>query len=203
MKYILVRHGETLQNLGQGANELDPNASLSPKGLDQTKRAVEKISEILLQENVRASLYYSPYRRTKNLAELLSQKLSFVRVREEPLLSEIQCGLFSGYTMKNYALVNPDEYKKFIRYKNEKCRFWYRFPEGESPFDVYVRVRLFFAQIENEDENFRVIISHYNTLKILELCLLQADLNWYEETSGFDNAEIHIIDDGKIVDQVI
>ena len=145
MKYILVRHGETLQNVGQGATELDPCAALSPKGLNQTEQAVKKISAILLEKNIRASLYYSPYRRTKHMAELLQREVQFFSVREEPLLSEIQCGSFSGYTMKNYGVDHPDEYKKFVRYRNEKCRFYYRFPDGESPFDVYVRICLFLA----------------------------------------------------------
>lgn len=203
MKYILVRHGETLQNVGQGANELDPCAALSPKGLKQTEQAVKKISAILLEKNIRASLYYSPYRRTKHMAELLQREVPFFSVREEPLLSEIQCGSFSGYTMKNYGVEHPDEYKKFVRYRNEKCRFYYRFPDGESPFDVYVRICLFLGQIADDAEGFRVIISHYNTLKILELCLLQKDLDWYEENRGFDNAEIHIISAGEIIATVI
>lgn len=192
-----------MQNVGQGATELDPCAALSPKGLNQTEQAVKKISAILLEKNIRASLYYSPYRRTKHMAELLQREVQFFSVREEPLLSEIQCGSFSGYTMKNYGVDHPDEYKKFVRYRNEKCRFYYRFPDGESPFDVYVRICLFLGQLTDEAEDFRVIISHYNTLKILELCLLQKDLTWYEENRGFDNAEIHIISAGKIIATVI
>ena len=196
MKYILVRHGETLQNCGQDCETLDAKADLSLRGLEQTKQAVKKICALLSCTNNSAVLYYSPYRRTRLMAEMLQREVNFSQVIEEPLLSEIQCGSLEGLPMKLYKLTNPVEYEKFLRYKNEKCRFWYKFPEGESPFEVYIRIRLFLSQLQGG--NVSVIISHYNTLKILELCLLHETLDWYEENPGFDNAEIHVIEDCKL-----
>lgn len=118
MRIILVRHGETEQNIGNGVGIIDQKVCLTDKGVSQSANSVE-----FIQNHIKNSIesqiyvYYSPYQRTMDMATMLMDKLPNAKYFQEPLVSEIQCGDFSGYVMRDYEKHNKAEYDKFMQYK--------------------------------------------------------------------------------------
>lgn len=145
MDYLLVRHGESLQNIGVAMNVIDAKVGLSQKGMLQTEATVKYIMEYAKSMNYnKINVVFSPYERTRIMADELKKAGLIARFREEPLVSEIQCGDFEGYTFDQYKELYPSEYEKICDYKKNGARFWYKYRNGESPFDVNIRSNLFF-----------------------------------------------------------
>ena len=198
MKYLLVRHPESMQNIEKELNVLDPKVGFSDYGKKQVVRLLDAIhNEVASIENV--GVYYSPYVRTKNVVEALKEIMPHWQYIEEPLISEIQVGDLEGYTIEEFRKNNPQEYERFLKYKQSRCRFWYKYPAGESPFDLNVRVNIFLNKLGVEKYDAIIIVSHLHLLKVLEMNLLGEDLEWYENAKSMNNAEVHVIEDMKVV----
>ena len=200
MQFILVRHGESVQNIGNALGIIDQKVELSEKGIAQTERAVNTIKKFL--DNTphdSVTVLYSPYVRTMEMATRLQNSGLKAEYVEEPLVSEIQCGDFEGYTPELYKEYDPDEYEKMRKYKEGGARFWYRYRNGESPFDVNVRANLLMMKLKDCKSDIVIVISHLFFLKTLEMNLLKRDLIWMEQVKSFKNAEIHIINNNGIV----
>ena len=144
-------------------------------------------------------VYYSPYFRTRTVADKIKSVVPCWNFVEEPLVSEIQVGELEGKTFAEYYNMNPLEYERFMKHKEDKCRFWYRYPGGECPFDVNVRANLFLDKIKNRNYDVIIIISHLHFLKVLEMNLLEKDLEWYENAKSMENTEVHMIQDKSII----
>lgn len=84
----LLRHGETQHNREKRIQGRD--SPLSEKGRQQARKAAEFLSE----ENF-AAVYFSPFRRAAETAEII-RKTVRSRFIEEPLLSEKRWGRFEG-----------------------------------------------------------------------------------------------------------
>lgn len=95
MKYLLVRHGESVQNTENGIGIIDAKVELSERGKMQTKMAVDTIKKYINEKGYsKICVYYSPYVRTEEIANCLQRKNIGGEFYEEPLISEIQCGDF-------------------------------------------------------------------------------------------------------------
>lgn len=95
-------------------------------------------------------------------------------------------------------VVDTLEFEKMMKYKEEKCRFWYRYKNGESPFDVNVRANCFLQKERYAKYDLIVVSSHLFFLKTLEMNLLNQDIEWFGNASNYRNAEIHIISNNEI-----
>lgn len=194
MRYILIRHGQSIQNIGEGAGIIDYHVKLSAKGIAQSEWSACIISDYIKQyENISCAVVYSPYARTRFMAECLKKKIKAADYYEEALISEIQCGEYEGYIPEQYKNVDKLEFEKMMKHKEEKSRFWYRYKNGESPFDVNVRANCFLQKSKYANYDLIVVISHLFFLKTLEMNLLNRDIEWFENASNYRNAEIHII----------
>lgn len=203
MKYILIRHGESEQNVGNANGMLDSNIPLTLHGVLQAERMSQYLydNRELLDIDEHTMLFYSPYLRTRQTKDKIIEKNSCIHsCYEDILLSEIQCGDFTGYIMKQYCQVAPLEYKKFLNYKANNRRFWYKFPNGESPFDVSIRTQLFLQKLKSESSV--IILSHVHVLKVLQMFLLQENLDWYEQERGMNNCEIRIFQKGRTLQYI-
>ena len=81
-------------------------------------------------------------------------------------------------------------------------RFWYKFPNGESPFDISSRVNLFIQKTCNYDSTV-LIISHVHILKVLKMLLLNENLEWYEQENWMKNCEMQVIENGQLIQRVL
>ena len=71
--------------------------------------------------------------------------------------------------------------------------FWYIYKDGESPFDVDVRVCIFLSKLNVSADGLTIIVSHQITLRILSLILLNKSINYFEESKKIANGEIIMI----------
>lgn len=51
----------------------------------------------------------------------------------------------------------------------------------------------------NDTESIHIVISHFHFLKVLEMCILNESVEWYENYSGHSNGEVHIIENGRMI----
>ena len=194
MKYILVRHGECLHNIQKGQTIPTPLCPLTDNGEKQSIIAAERIKDIISEipriKNI--YLYFSPYNRTHYLANEIIKRINCDRICEEPLISEIQCGNF--FSEEQYQKEYPQESELLQKHKNFKCRFWYKFKDGESPFDVYVRLCLFLEKLKNMEDGVTIVVSHNITLRVLAMLLLGENIERFDEGKRFSNGEVFVID---------
>ena len=193
MKFILIRHGECTHNIEKDEHIPTALCSLTEKGKQQSIIAAENIKKIVYSHSKtpEVSLYYSPYERTKFLANEITKRVKCNHIFEEPLVSEIQCGKF--FSVEQYKKDFPQEYMALKNAKEAKVRFWYRYKDGESPFDVYVRVCIFLSKLNVSADGLTIIVSHQITLRILSLILLNKSINYFEESKKIANGEIIMI----------
>ena len=84
----LIRHGEVEYQYNKHGEKMiyGPRTHLSKQGIKQ----IEKLSEILSKDkNEIAFLYSSPFRRTRETAKILSNKLNIKKIIIEKELSDI------------------------------------------------------------------------------------------------------------------
>ncbi len=117
----------------------DWRVPLTERGREQATEAGQKLAS-LLEPGARLHTYVSPYARTRDTLRKILQELPddcVVRLREDPRISEQQFGNFQDVEQVTAA-------------KKERStfgRFYYRFPNGESGLDVYMRVSSFVATL--------------------------------------------------------
>ena len=172
--------------------------SLTEKGKQQSIVAAESIKKIVddYSKTLEVSLYYSPYERTKFLANEITKRVKCNQIFEEPLVSEIQCGKF--FSVEQYKKDFPQEYMALKNAREAKARFWYRYKDGESPFDVYVRARIFLSKLNASAGGLTLIVSHQITLRVLSMILLNKSIDYFEECKKIANGEIIMINKEKI-----
>jgi broad specificity phosphatase PhoE len=133
---VLVRHGESEANVDPAkyCSVGDVHVRLTQKGREQAIAAAETLAELVGDRSVFS--YVSPYKRTKETAGLLLDRLpkgQVVAVREDPRLRERE---FAGSFQRSDAAIDRSEENRF-------GKFFWRAPGGESPADVYDRVTAF------------------------------------------------------------
>lgn len=202
MKYILVRHGECLHNIQKAQEIPTPLCPLTDKGEKQSIIAAELIKDIVIgmPEEKNIYLYFSPYDRTKYLASEIIKRIKCDKVCEEPLISEIQCGNF--FNAEQYEKDFPLDYERLKKSKTTKTRFWCRFNGGESPFDVYIRARMFLSEQAMNEEGITIIVSHQITLRVISMILLQKPTDYFEDGKRFQNGEVVFIENGILKEEM-
>lgn len=138
MTIYLIRHGESEHNVDTNLMEHihDSEHNLTELGQQQVKATAEFIKT---RVNEKAILYSSPYKRTMQTAQaihsVLPQQVSFY---ENPLLREWELGNLLNINNRTPQL--KKEYKA-------SGQFFYRYPNGESMADVYLRATLFSSTV--------------------------------------------------------
>lgn len=88
MRYILIRHPESMQNIEEKLSVLDPLVGYSDNGKKQAETLVKRIIETV-GESKEVGVYYSPYFRTRSVANKLNAIVPYWNYVEESLISEI------------------------------------------------------------------------------------------------------------------
>ncbi len=133
MKLYVVRHGETdwnKRNQVQGATD-NP---LNETGLKQADQTGKNLADIQFTR-----IYASPLIRARQTAEAINAYQKHpVDIIIEPAIVEQNFGIYEGWPRDN------EEYQK------EKHKYFARFENGESLFDVAARVYPFLEKLEKE-----------------------------------------------------
>lgn len=159
----------------------------------------EELSEHLVPK---IRLYHSPYRRTRETAKHVMESCNSIitDIKEDVLLCEQQFGLFDGLEDDDQRIKFPLEFECFNHTTKHSGKFWARYPMGESAFDTAVRLRLFFQQLkEDEDNGIKdvVIVCHGTVLRLFTMAWMNHTPEWYAEEKSPGNCSIRILDGKK------
>lgn len=148
MRIIMVRHGETYDNLSKQYSSEDTR--LTEKG----KKEIEVTRE-LLGEFEYDIAFVSPLIRTKETQEILGIDDAI----ECDDIKEIDFGKFVGYNYNNLKEVYPEERKYWLEdYIHNRPL------DGESIEDLYKRVEAFLQERVREDKDI-LLICHDGVIK--------------------------------------
>ncbi|MCC3869137.1 histidine phosphatase family protein [Terrisporobacter mayombei] len=178
IKLILVRHGITVCNeVGDLSGLTD--SILSEKG----KLQANKIAEYLKYEVI-DKIYTTPFSRTKDTIKKLAE-VKNIQAKETCQLNEINFGDFEGLSFKVIEEKYPEEVERMI-----KEGFEYKYPNGESSKDTFIRVKNEMSKIINSNDNSTVLIcSHGGTIRNIISYLLCDDYK-YHWNFKIDNGSI-------------
>ena len=153
----IVRHGETkwnVENRFQG--KLD--SPLTAKGVRQAHAS----AAFFLGLNTSFSqIYSSPIGRAQCTAKIIAEQLQGVPLQTIDILEEIFMGELEGMDRDAVRVSHEDFYRRC-----EKNRALTSFPEGESYFDVYLRVRPFLKQVMARKEPV-IIVAHEGINRVI------------------------------------
>ncbi|MFA5576340.1 MAG: histidine phosphatase family protein [Tissierellaceae bacterium] len=173
MDIIMIRHGETSDNLDKVFSRFD--TGLTEKGKRQIEAAKVKLKDFSFEE-----VYFSPFDRTVESLRILDLHGSL-----EPRIREINFGIFAGKTYKEILEIYPSETKEWLEDTNN-----YRIAEGESLLDVYTRVIDFLEEIYKTGKD-TLLVTHDCVIR-LALCWVFDDIDYFFKFK-VDNGSISVI----------
>lgn len=200
----LIRHGESLGNVDQSVYQTVPDHAipLSEHGIRQAAAAGARLRDLIsLAEGDALRIWTSPYKRTRQTADLvatqLRQKFPQLDIREHINLCEQQFGLFDGIPDEELPARFPDEFAYYSLAKAHEGRFWARMPLGESRFDVAVRIHEAFGTFHRDAERRNVknivVVCHGVTLRAFVMQWLHLPYEWFEAQPNPGNCDVYHI----------
>eukprot|EP00759_Apiculatamorpha_spiralis_P014135 PhF_6_TR20838/c0_g1_i1/m.30009 len=233
VRILLVRHGQSEANVLKSVYNSKPDHAieLTPRGKEMA-RGAGTFLRTWLQETYGSKanvghhvrMWVSPFTRTRQTAEEVLSVLNPLAspegsadcwvdsVRESIFLAEQDFGVFEGQQQpqQQQPEMSLSGSSKF-EYEQERNKlkerflgqFWARNPQGESVFDVCVRLSGLVADIINDvvmpdPERPRIqtviIVSHGNTLRgfLTSWCRLSPE--WFATTKSPRNCSIQLIE---------
>lgn len=195
----LIRHAESEANVDYNVNRTtaNHNVKLTEKGYQQAKECGQflynQLGNGIIYGRV-LDFFVSPYLRAKETARVIQSEITNkcyqIKLREFPNLVEQQFGLFDG-------LSEEERKEKFLHNHNthqQQGIFFGKYPQGESQFDVYLRIQSILPLLL-KGENDKVVISHGIVANLLTMLLMNYSFQWMEESKNPPNASIRLIKD--------
>ena len=203
MHIFLIRHGESIANIGANYEKRIPDhlVSLTENGKAQARENGKWLADYCKEKNIdlsRARIWRSPFLRTRQTCDEFNKFLGIGDVREDITLTEQQYGLFDSVPDDEWEKLYPNEYHEYKRQCSNQGKFYARLPLGESPFDVAVRVHQFMGTIHRDLEKHGIdtlfIFTHGTTLRTFLLRWFHYSPEWYQEERNPRNCWIREID---------
>jgi broad specificity phosphatase PhoE len=183
-RLILVRHGESEGNVDQEIykSTADNALHLTAAGWKQAIGAGKRMKAIIGDE----STYFitSPYARTRETFNGLAQSFGGVdslNWSEDPRLREQDFG--------NYQ--DPEKMKAWKKERKDFGTFYYRYPSGESPADVFDRVSSFMESLHRmwsehptRADNY-VLVIHGMTIQCFLMRWFKYSVDEFSSTANF------------------
>jgi broad specificity phosphatase PhoE len=186
---ILVRHAESEGNVDHTVYSHTPDyaVKLTEKGREQAKEAGRELSKV----KGGFTAYVSPYFRTRKTYELIKQSLGdrVKREQEDILLREQEWS--RGIGKHTNIELEKEQLNLSLLY--------YRFPEGESNCDCYIRATLFIDsmyrdfQLEGCPENV-LIVTHGMFMRVFLMKMLKLSVEDFERIKNPKNCESIFLD---------
>lgn len=218
-RIFLIRHAESEGNVNKAVHTYmaDHAIPLSTEGFHQADEA-GKFLVGWLEENVRTEktadytlsvdsvrLWNSPYLRTRQTSDVIATRLGMGAPKqwlcdraESILLCEQQFGLFDGIPDEELPVLFPREHAHYKKCEDFEGRFWARYPQGESRFDVAQRVHQFFGTLQRDCERHAVqnvaIVSHGVTNRAFRMMWMHHKFEWFEAEPNPGNCSITLIE---------
>ena len=203
-KIILIRHGESQGNGDKRVylNTPDHRIELTPKGREQARAAGAKLDEMIGTSSVLASIrplgtasvqfMCSTHRRSRQtLDELVSGWKRSFNVGYDPRLREQE---WTGSFGKDIGAIKAIQEERY-RYGT----FHYRFPNGESGADVYMRMDSFIGALWRDfrkpdyPENL-VIVGHGFLNRMFLARWFHWSPDYFETVDSPENCGMYVLD---------
>ena len=153
-KIYISRHGESLFNV---QNRIGGDPDITENGIKYSKKLFNYISLNHKKEDI--IIYTSNLIRTKNTAKLFIK--NDYEIKHKDILNEIDGGICENMTYEEVKEKMPDLFKNR---KNNK--FHFKYPEGESYFDLILRLKEFILEINRLDKTV-LIITHNAVVRVI------------------------------------
>uniref|UniRef100_M4BWY9 Uncharacterized protein n=1 Tax=Hyaloperonospora arabidopsidis (strain Emoy2) TaxID=559515 RepID=M4BWY9_HYAAE len=204
-RLILVRHGESEGNIDPSLyGHVPDNAMhLTALGYEQAVAAGKSIKKIIGNETMR--FIVSPYVRTIETFGGILKSWGFqgkaIPWTEEPRIREQDFGNFQ----------DPLKIRECKAQRRRFGSFFYRFPSGESPADVYDRVSSFLESLyrlfeKSSEENY-VLVTHGVAIRVILTRYFKYRISEFELLENFHNGELVVLEfnecQGKFLLQTI
>lgn len=181
-RLILVRHALTEDNQNARlSGHID--SSISEEGKIQIENLTNYLKNIDIDK-----IFTTTSSRTKDTVNKIAD-IKNIQIIEKDTLKEINFGDFEGITFNEIKKNNPEEFEKMIN-----DGYNYKYPNGESLVETYIRVAKEIDKIilENKDKNI-LICSHGGTIRniITHLISNSYELHW---NFRIDNASVSILE---------
>lgn len=186
MKFYLIRHGESEDNLKKITSRVD--TKLSANGKAQVKTLRDEYRELKDKKVIVSNLL-----RAQETADLLGVETYEVDER----VREIDLGDFQGHSFEELEKLYPEETKK--RFEEP---FTFKFPGGESFTDLRERAEDFYKEKAKLNEDI-VVITHEGFIKTLLSIVvdkLEAYYNFKVENARI--CEIEVVDGFPIINKL-
>lgn len=134
------------------------NYGLTEKGKEEIKEvALENYEELSGADKIVAS----PYRRTQETAEIISE-VTGKDIEVEPLIYEFNPGVLAGKTHEENATLYPEYYKIWMERKDLDG-----IPGAETGRELQARALAFLMKYEDKDDFYDIVVSHAGFLRCL------------------------------------
>ena len=202
MHIFLIRHGESIANIGSNYEERIPDhlVSLTETGKRQAREAGIWLANYCKEQGIcinKARIWRSPYLRTRQTSEEFNISLNISDIREDITLVEQQFGLFDCVKDEDRQRLFPKEYEEYQRQLQNYGKFYARLPLGESPYDVAIRIHQFMGTIHRDYEKHGIdtlfVFTHGTTLRSFLLRWFHYSPEWFHEEKNPKNCWIREI----------
>ncbi len=204
MHIFLIRHGESMANVGENYERRLPDhlVSLTEKGMKQAYDEGVWLANYLREKNIdisHARIWRSPYLRTRQTSEQFNKSLGITDIKEDITLTEQQFGMFDSVPESEWGINHEAEYDEFLRQVQNQGKFYARLPLGESPYDVAIRIHQFFGTIyrdrDEEGIDTLFVFTHGTTLRTFLMRWFHYSPEWYQAEHNPKNCWIREIID--------
>lgn len=191
VRFVFVRHGETLSNVQHVTAGRTVDAELTRKGIEQAKNIAGQLREVPFEE-----IYSSPLTRTMQTAAQLSEPNSGSIIKDERLL-ERHFGSFEGTLEGSWAKARAAIEQELIRLPTFEEKFSYKLePQIESYREIHERFTDFMNEVAlSSDPGNYLAVTHAGTLKvflIVESARLGFDLSYLD--FNVDNCALLVVE---------
>lgn len=203
MKSIyLIRHGESIQNVGINEKLRIPDhaINLTDNGHIQAENVAKWLEHKFRNYNMdNVVLWVSPYKRTRETAKHITNRIRFASVKEDDMLTELQFGIFDSIPKEKIKEIFPNEWDSFQNNRRFNRKFYARRPGGESPFDCEIRQKLFIGTLFRDFDRHPnidtvVIVGHGAAINCFRKAIFHYSHEWYENEPNPGNCSILRID---------
>ncbi|KAJ0410870.1 hypothetical protein ATCC90586_007906 [Pythium insidiosum] len=191
-RLILVRHGQSEGNIDPllYCHVPDNAMHLTALGLEQAVAAGKSIKKIIGDETVR--FIVSPYVRTietfQGITKAWGDDAAHIPWTEEPRIREQDFGNFQ----------EPNRIRECKSQRRRFGAFFYRFPSGESPADVYDRISSFleslYRMFDKMSEQNYVLVTHGVAIRVILTRYFKYRVSEFEQLENFHNGEVAVLE---------
>ena len=209
MKIFLIRHGESIQNTKENNEKKLPDHKvyLTEKGKQEAEEAGKFLKQYLEENDIdisNATLWVSPYTRTRQTAEIINSILEIEDIKEDITLIEQRYGLFSDNSLTDIKEKYKEQFELYDRYYQNDGKFYAKMPQGESPYDVALRIKQFintlYRDIDEGKDTF-FIVSHGTTIRCFVMDWFHKSPEWFNKEPNMENCSIRLIEKEETISE--